>query len=245
MRAAILTDVHSNLAALEAVLAHAARQQALDQIWSMGDLVGYGPQPSECLARLQEHDFQSVSGNHDLAVVGGIDTRWFNAAAATTNLWNANRITEEERAYLKGLPKTLVLDDISLVHGSLRDPVWEYMFSLDAAIAQFEEMTTPFSLVGHTHVPLVFVEQPDGLAPEWREIADGDVVELSDRRLIMNPGGVGQPRDGDPRAAYAIYDGDARTVAFHRVPYDIERTQAIMAEAGLPPSLISRLTRGR
>ncbi len=245
MRAAILTDIHSNLAALEAVLAHAEAQNALDQIWSMGDLVGYGPQPSECLAQLRQYEFQSVTGNHDLAVVGGIDTRLFNPAAAAANHWNADRINDEERQYIKALPRTLVLDDISLVHGSLRDPVWEYMFTLEAAIGQFQQMTTPFSLVGHTHVPLIFAEQEDGGPPEYWQLEDGELIELGDRRLIMNPGGVGQPRDGDPRAAYAVYDSEARTIAFHRVGYDIERTQAIMTEAGLPASLISRLTRGR
>jgi diadenosine tetraphosphatase ApaH/serine/threonine PP2A family protein phosphatase len=245
MRAAILTDIHSNLAALEAVLAHAEAQHALDQVWSMGDLVGYGPQPSECLARLRQYDFQSVTGNHDLAVVGAIDTRLFNSAAAAANHWNADRIDEDGRDYIKALPRTLVLGEISLVHGSLRDPVWEYMFSLEAAIGQFEQMTTRFSLVGHTHVPLIFVEQRDGRPPEYRQPDDGEVIELADERLIMNPGGVGQPRDGDPRAAYAVFDSDARTIAFHRVNYEIERTQAIMADAGLPASLISRLTRGR
>ncbi len=245
MRATIVTDVHSNLVALEAVLQRAESLQALDQVWSMGDLVGYGPQPSECLTELRRYEFQSVTGNHDLAVVGGIDTRDFNPAAAASNHWNADRISDEEREYLLGLPRTLILDDISLVHGSLRDPVWEYMYSIEAAIGQFRQMTTQFSLVGHTHIPLIFSERPDGRAPEYRRLEDDDVVELGERRLIMNPGGVGQPRDGDPRAAFAIYDSDARTVSFHRVAYDIARTQAMMAEAGLPARLISRLTRGR
>jgi len=119
------------------------------------------------------------------------------------------------------------------------------MYSIDAAVAQFANMETRFSLVGHTHVPLVFEEALNGQDPDYRQIDDGETIELGDRRLILNPGGVGQPRDGDPRSAYAVYDSDARTLAFYRVPYDIERTQALMAEAGLPARLISRLSRGR
>jgi diadenosine tetraphosphatase ApaH/serine/threonine PP2A family protein phosphatase len=245
MRAAIVSDVHSNLAALEAVLAHAESLNALDQIWALGDLVGYGPQPSECLAMLRQYDFRSVAGNHDLAVAGAIDTSDFNPAAATANHWNADRIGDDEREYLRTLPQNLTIDGISLVHGSLRDPVWEYMYSIDAAVAQFANMETRFSLVGHTHVPLVFEEALNGQDPDYRQIDDGETIELGDRRLILNPGGVGQPRDGDPRSAYAVYDSDARTLAFYRVPYDIERTQALMAEAGLPARLISRLSRGR
>ena len=245
MRAAIVSDVHSNLAALEAVLAHAESLNALDQVWALGDLVGYGPQPSECLARLRQYDFRSVAGNHDLAVVGAIDTSDFNPAAATANHWTADRIGDVEREYLRTLPKNLTIDGISLVHGSLRDPVWEYMYSIDAAVAQFANMKTRFSLVGHTHVPLVFEEARDGQDPGYRQIENGETIELGDRRLILNPGGVGQPRDGDARSAYAVFDSNARTLSFYRVPYDIERTQALMAEAGLPARLISRLSRGR
>ncbi|HEY8838401.1 MAG TPA: metallophosphoesterase family protein [Dehalococcoidia bacterium] len=146
MRAAIVSDVHSNLAALEAVLAHAESLNALDQVWALGDLVGYGPQPSECLAMLRQYDFRSVAGNHDLAVVGVIDTSDFNPAAATANHWTADRIGDLEREYLRTLPKNLTIDGISLVHGSLRDPVWEYMYSIDAAVAQFANMKTRFSL---------------------------------------------------------------------------------------------------
>jgi len=244
MRVTIVTDVHSNLAALNAVLQQAEALRALDAIWSMGDLVGYGPQPTECLERLCGYAFRSVAGNHDLAATGGMDTRDFNRAAAVANQWNASRLTETDRTFLQALPQTLTIGQVSLVHGSLRSPAWEYLYSLDAALNQFDRMETPYSFVGHTHVPLVFEEREHNRAPRYWQPEDGELLELGDRRLIMNPGGVGQPRDGDPRAAFAIYDTEAATVAFHRVPYDIGLTQAAMREAGLPPALISRLTVG-
>jgi predicted phosphodiesterase len=245
MRIAIVSDVHSNLAALEAVLAHAEQERALDQVWTLGDHVGYGPQPVECLDALGKFELRAVAGNHDLAAVGIIDTRDFNAAAAAANAWNAAQLTDDARAYLTGLPLTIVLDEMSLAHGSLRNPVWEYVITLDAALGQFEHMTTRYSFVGHTHVPLFIEEGDDGCAPAARMLEDGDLVELGGSRLILNPGGVGQPRDGDPRSAYAVYDTDEQTVEFHRVEYDIKRTQRAMKAAGLPSSLISRLAEGR
>jgi diadenosine tetraphosphatase ApaH/serine/threonine PP2A family protein phosphatase len=245
MRLAVVSDVHSNLAALEAVLHHAEGENALDELWVLGDLVGYGPQPSECLALLRRYELRVVAGNHDLAAVGSIDTRDFNAAAATANRWNALQLGDQEKDFLRGLPRKLVLNAVSLVHGSLRGPVWEYMLSIDAALAQFRLMTTPFSLVGHTHVPLLFEEGRGGGEPEASLLQDGEVLELGDTRLIINPGGVGQPRDGDPRAAYAVYDVEAATFTFHRVQYDIARTQQAMTDADLPPKLIERLSHGR
>jgi predicted phosphodiesterase len=246
MRVAVLSDVHSNLAALEAVLRHAEGERALDAVWSLGDLVGYGPQPSACLVLLREHAVQSVAGNHDLAAAGVIDTEDFNPAAATANRWNAARLSEEEQVYLLGLPLRVELEQIALAHGSLCDPVWEYLITLPGALAKFERMSTRFSLAGHTHVPLVFIEGEDSAFDlDYLTPKDGTLVELGEERLILNPGGVGQPRDGDPRAAYAIYDSEAATFTFHRVEYEIARTQAAMAAAGLPRRLIERLSRGR
>lgn len=246
MRIAVVSDVHANLAALESVLRHAEDEHALDAVWSLGDLVGYGPQPSECLARLRGFDFLSVAGNHDLAASAVIDTEDFNPAAAAANAWNAGQLDEEELAFLRELPRTLELEQMQLAHGSLRDPVWEYLITIPGALAQFELMTAPFSFVGHTHVPLVFVEGSEAAFDlDYVQPAAGQVVQLAEHRLILNPGSVGQPRDGDPRAAYAVYDTAAQTVAFYRVEYDIAATQAVMAEAGLPQNLIERLSRGR
>ena len=245
MRITLVTDVHANLAALEAVLRHAEERQALDEIWSMGDLVGYGPQPGECLALLRRYTFHSVIGNHDLAAVGGMDTTNFNPEAAAANAWTAKQLTPEDAEFLRGLPETIVRDEITMVHGSLRWPVWEYIFSTDAALGHFKRQQTPYSIVGHTHVPMLFEEAPDRDDPLVWPLSDEDVVDLKQRRLIINPGGVGQPRDGDPRSAYAVYDTDERAVTFYRIPYDIERTQQAMAAAGLPERLITRLSFGR
>lgn len=245
MRIAVVSDVHANLAALEAVLRHAEERQALDEVWSMGDLVGYGPQPTDCLTLLRRYPFHSVTGNHDLAAVGGMDTRDFNPTAAAANRWTARRLTPDDTAFLRDLPETLVRDTLTLVHGSLRWPVWEYIVSAEAAIGHFKRQETPYSFVGHTHVPRVFEEVPGRKQPIIFPLSDEDELELGERRLIINPGSVGQPRDGDPRAAYAVFDTDERVVFLHRVPYDIERTQQAMAAAALPEYLITRLSFGR
>ena len=245
MRIAILSDVHANLQALDAVLRHAEASGSIDQIWSLGDLVGYGPQPVECLSRLREYRLESVAGNHDLAAIGAIDTSEFNAAAAQANHWNAQQLGPHERDFLEQLPLRLELEGIQLAHGTLRDPTWEYMFTVGAAIAQFDVMTGDASLVGHTHVPLVFEEHADRDELEYWQPRDGDALPLEGRRLIVNPGGVGQPRDSDPRSAYAELDTDVRVIRFHRVEYDIKATQRAMRKASLPANLIKRLSLGR
>jgi predicted phosphodiesterase len=246
MRIAVVSDVHSNLAALQAVLQDAQAQQALDAVWSLGDCVGYGPQPNEVLGLLCQQPFVGVAGNHDLAVTGAIDTREFNPDAAAAAAWNAAALTEQSRDLLRAVPEVTAAGDggFVLCHGSLRDPVWEYLITEEAARAQFALMTAPCSFVGHTHIPLVIEEQPgDRIAGGRPE--NGARLELRERRLILNPGGVGQPRDGDPRAAYAVLDTDERTVQFRRVEYPIRETQERMAAAGLPPRLIARLAVGR
>ncbi len=227
------------------VLRHAEERRALDEVWSMGDLVGYGPRPGECLALMRRYTLHTVTGNHDLAAVGGMDTTAFNPEAAAANAWTAGVLTEEDAAFLRALPEVLVRDSLTLVHGSLRLPVWEYLFSSEPAIEHFKLQQTPYSFVGHTHLPMVFEEVPNRRQPIIWPLSDGDVLELGERRLIINPGGLGQPRDGDPRAAYAIYDTDERTVSLFRVAYDIEATQRAMSAAGLPERLIRRLSFGR
>ncbi len=246
MRIAILADVHSNLEALETVLRHAEQQRALEQVWCLGDIVGYGPDPGPCLALLREHAALGVPGNHDLAAIGLLSTEDFNPDAAAANVWTTRQLGVDERLYLEGLPHVLRLGDFTLVHGSLRWPIWEYLYSADVALAHFQRQETPYSLVGHTHVSLLVVEDegsPEGY--QMRYLEDGATVELGESRLIVNPGGVGQPRDGDPRAAYAVYDEEARTVVLHRLEYDIAATQRKMEAAGLPPRLIRRLSMGR
>jgi predicted phosphodiesterase len=241
MRTAIVSDIHSNLAALRAVLDHAG---AIDAVWCLGDTVGYGPQPNECIALLREHPGWAVVGNHDLAATGGMGVEEFNDAAAAAARWTAGELSDDSLTYLKELPPVVIEGDFTMVHGSLRWPEWEYLLSTEQAQAQFELQSTPYSLVGHSHLPFVFREQPD-MPPALATAADGARVELTSERLIINPGSVGQPRDSDPRAGYAVYDSSAGTVTHHRVEYDIAATQQAMEAAGLSRWLIERLSYGR
>ncbi|MBI1886304.1 MAG: metallophosphoesterase family protein [Chloroflexi bacterium] len=247
MRITIVSDVHSNLAALEAVLRHAGEAGALDGVWCLGDIVGYGPQPRQVLARLADVGARAVGGNHDFAAVGKISTDDFNPDAATAAEWTARQLGPDERARVESLPEVIEDDTFTMVHGTLRSPVWEYLYSYEAAAAHLERQKSPFGLVGHTHVPMLVVEGqefPNGC--EMYYLEDGRSFELpAERRLVVNPGGVGQPRDGDPRASYAVYDGEAAMITLHRVEYDIAATQRLMEEAGLPRWLIDRLAIGR
>jgi len=246
MRVAIVADVHSNLEALEAVLRHAEGEGALEQVWCLGDIVGYGPDPSPCLALLRQYGAVCVPGNHDVAAIGLLPTDDFNPDAAVANAWTARQLAPDERLYLENLVHVIRQGDFTLVHGSLRWPIWEYLYSPEVAQAHLQRQETPFSLVGHTHVPLLVVEDersPEGCQMYYLE--DGTAFKLGDQRLIINPGGVGQPRDGDPRAAYAVYDDEALTITLYRLEYDIAATQQKMAAAGLPRWLIQRLSLGR
>ena len=244
MRIAIVSDVHANLAAFEAVLRHAEAAGPLDALWCLGDTVGYGPQPNECIALLRRYEHRVVSGNHDLAACGRMGTEEFNQAAAEAARWTAEQLSAGERSYLEELPPVVSEGDVTLVHGSLRWPEWEYLLSGEQAQAQFELQRTPHSLVGHSHLPFVCREEKDA-SPILRPATDGEQVELGAGRLILNPGGAGQPRDGDPRAPYAVYDGDAGVVTFFRVEYDIGATQRAMEVAGLPRWLSERLSHGQ
>ncbi len=258
---AIVSDVHSNLAALEAVLRHAESQGPVDALWCLGDTVGYGPQPSQCIARLREAGAMLVAGNHDRAATGRMGVEEFNPDAASAALWTRDRLSEDDIAFLDGLPEVKYASagrdhgpraeaqdaEFTLVHGTLRRPIWEYLHSYDAAAAHLERQQTPFGLVGHTHVPVLVAqgeEFPHGC--EMYYLEDGARVQLGrERKVVINPGGVGQPRDGDPRAAYAVFDADSATVALHRVEYDIAATQKLMEQARLPRWLIDRLAMGR
>ncbi len=270
MRILILSDVHANLAALEAVLRHAEGQGAKDGLWCLGDTVGYGPQPRECIARLRELRATLVAGNHDRAATGKIGTEEFNPDAATAARWTAGQLDGDAREYLDSLPEVTSVGgslkaapqeggrdpgakagasgaEFTLVHGTLRWPIWEYLYSYEAAQGHLQRQQSPFGLVGHTHVPMLVLEGeefPHGC--EMYFLEDGAKVKLErSRKMVLNPGGVGQPRDGDPRASYALYDVDEETVALHRVEYDIAATQKLMEAAGLPRWLIDRLSVGR
>jgi diadenosine tetraphosphatase ApaH/serine/threonine PP2A family protein phosphatase len=244
VRILITSDIHANLAALEAVLADAGE---VDGLWNMGDCVGYGPQPGECIARMREAGAVWVAGNHERAATGAIGTEDFNPAAEAAAQWTKNRLSDEERALLDALPETDRTSDFTLVHGTLRWPIWEYLYDYDSARAQLSLQQTPFAFVGHTHVPMLVTERPESAEGcEMRRLGDGEVVELnSGPRLVLNPGSVGQPRDGDSRASYGILDTDAGTFKLRRVEYEIATTQKLMEEAGLPDWLAERLSIGR
>ena len=243
MKALIVSDVHSNLEAFLAVIADAENRGGFDEIWSLGDLVGYGPDPSACVELLRSYEHNAVAGNHDLAAVGKLSVERFNPYAAAANLWTATQLTREQSEYISQLPLTLEIDEFTLAHGSPRDPIWEYLITEDAAIACFTHIDTYWCIVGHSHVPFLCIPRADSAAflafPEER------AVQLDDEALIINPGSVGQPRDNDPRASYVIYDDERRTVTHHRVKYDIAATQDKMWRYGLPDYLIDRLVVGR
>jgi diadenosine tetraphosphatase ApaH/serine/threonine PP2A family protein phosphatase len=240
VRIAVVSDIHGNLPALEAVLAALA---PFDAIWQLGDIVGYGPQPDAVVARLRELGAIGVRGNHDAAAVGDLATSAFNSEARTAVLWTASVIDADTRAWLSELPETRVEGEYTLAHGSPRDPLWEYVLTTPTARANFASLTTRHALIGHTHLPLVFRED-DGLI-ETIAPSDGSALVLDERRAMLNPGSVGQPRDGDPRAGGASLDTETGTMTWRRVPYDIAAVQARMRKAGLPKRLIDRLDHGQ
>ena len=242
VRVAVLSDIHSNLEALTAVIDDANGSGGFDETWALGDLVGYGPDPAACIELLRQHDARCVAGNHDLAVSGRIGVEMFNDYAAEAARWTVGQLGETELKYLRGLPLRLEMHGFTAVHGSPRDPVWEYVVNSVAALAAFEHIGTPRCLVGHSHVPFVCGLE-DG-APAFRLATTGP-VEVQNGRAIVNPGSVGQSRDGDPRSSYAVYDSDSGTITHHRVVYDIPATQRKMIERGLPHYLAERLTYGR
>ena len=244
MRIAIVSDIHANLPALRAVLNHAKEEGGIDGLWCLGDTVGYGPHPNECIAELRSYDNKTVAGNHDLAACGRMGTEEFNEAAASAAQWTEGQLSDDARTYLETLPMTVEEDLFTLVHGSLRWPEWEYLLSGEQAQAQFELQKTPVSLVGHTHLPAVCLEDETG-PPTLRPAGDDERLELGDERWIINPGSVGQPRDGDPRASYAVYDSEDASITFSRVEYDVSATQQAMKEASLSLWLIERLAFGK
>ncbi|MFB0559140.1 MAG: metallophosphoesterase [Dehalococcoidales bacterium] len=243
MRYAIIADIHANLAAFQAVLDDIERRGGVEEMWCLGDVVGYGPDPHQCIELLRQYKHVCVAGNHDWAAVGKINTAEFNPDAATACHWTAQQLTPEDIEYLENLPLVIQKEDFTLVHGSPREPIWEYLLSTSSAKQNFAYFKSQFCLVGHSHVPLVFRYGETGSCSSSQLSASIGIV-LGESRLIINPGGVGQPRDGDPQASYAIYDSDARVVKLHRVAYDIDATQVKMVRHNLPIRLVVRLSYG-
>ena len=219
MRILIISDIHANLTALEAVLDDAPQ---VDEFWCLGDLVGYGPDPNECVIRVQQlPNLVCLLGNHDAAVAGVIDIASFNNEARMAVLWTQSVIEGDNLKYLGALSPQTVIDSVSLAHGSPRQPIWEYLLDTRTAYENFEYFETPFCFVGHSHLPVVFqLENEQGTTDLSIPAANSSLKMVP--RAIYNPGSVGQPRDRDPRAAYALFDSDRQTWSLHRVFYDIQ-----------------------
>lgn len=236
----IISDIHANLAAFEAVLADAEGQW--ETIWCLGDVIGYGPNPNECVDLLRAHDHISLSGNHDWAVLGKLDINSFNDEAQTAVRWTRSVLRDDVRTYMASLPTTMLKDPFTLVHASPRQPVWEYILDAYTAAVNFSFFDTPYCLVGHTHVPGAFEQENNRILvqpPDYNQ-----PHTLPKVRRIINPGSVGQPRDSDPRAAYALLDLEVMTWEYRRVEYPIAKTQEQMCEIGMPEKLITRLAHG-
>jgi predicted phosphodiesterase len=248
LRTLIVSDTHSNLEGLLAVIADAKARGGIDAMWCAGDVVGYGAEPSAVIAELKRRDVHCVAGNHDRAATGRMDVDDFNPIAAKAALWTSDAITVHDRSWLDALPEVRTIGDFTIVHGSLREPLWEYLDDPAAAGAQFDRQETPYSIVGHSHLQF-WCEERDSEWPLFHLARDGDAVTLDETRLILNPGSSGQPRDGDPRAGYMLYDDGAgtgaRTITWHRVEYDAAAAGRKIIAAGLPEPLATRLLVGR
>lgn len=242
MKALLLSDIHANLVALEAVLADAG---PVDAVWSLGDVAGYGPRPNECADWIAAHADIAVVGNHDAACIGRLDITDFNGAAQAATRWTASQLTDGTRAWLRQLPERHVEGDYTIVHASPREPTWEYLLDTRSAAENFNHFDTGVCFAGHTHLPLIFAAAPRRPGAVALRPPAGTTFDLRLARCIVNPGSVGQPRDGDPRAAYAIVDTGSRTVEFRRCAYDVAETQRQMEDAALPQGLIERLSNGR
>jgi predicted phosphodiesterase len=242
VRVAVFSDVHGNLHALEAVLA-AIGDDAPDAVWCLGDVVGYGPRPNECCARVAERADLCLVGNHDLVVLGRLDVAEFSHDAAESARWTAAVLSDESRRFLEPLTPRATRDGVELYHASARDPIWEYVLTAEAALVSLALTEAPVVLVGHSHVALALSlaeERLDGgVAPGGAELGLGEAD-----RWLLNPGSVGQPRYGDPRAAYLLLDLPEKRASFRRVEYAVAQTQEELRERGLPEALAVRLEHG-
>jgi len=242
MRTLILSDVHANLTALNAVLADA---EPYDRVWCLGDVVGYGPDPNECIKKIQSLPMlRCIKGNHDAAILGEIDVRAFNYEARASLEWLRGELDPDNKHWLEGLDERLEFDDITMAHGSPRNPIWEYVMDVHIAHENMKAFETRICLVGHTHVPCLFKQEG-----EKRDLTHlylmkpGEPFSI-DQKCIVNPGSVGQPRDHNPKASYMIYDDESDQWVYHRVEYDIDAVKERILAAGLPQRHASRLSEG-
>ncbi|HEX6687111.1 MAG TPA: metallophosphoesterase family protein [Solirubrobacterales bacterium] len=243
MRVAAISDIHSNLPALEAVL-EAIDDAGVEEIWCLGDVIGYGAEPDECADLVRERCDLCLVGNHDLAVLGVLDIAAFSEAAAAAVAWTRENVAERTLEMLRELEPAGEREGIAVFHASPRDPVWEYVISAEQAAANLDVQAARVALIGHSHVSLFFVRPPadaDGEEIRGAQSSDDTLLDLDVGQWLINPGSVGQPRDGDPRAAWLELDSDEQTARFHRVRYDVERAAASISAAGLPRRLADRL----
>ncbi|MBN1316433.1 MAG: metallophosphoesterase family protein [Anaerolineales bacterium] len=241
MRILVVSDIHANLMALEAVIDDAGE---FDRVWCLGDVVGYGPDPNDCVNLLRKYDLLCLAGNHDWAALGKLDLTTFNADARDAVTWTQRMLAPAVRDFLESLPSYLEINEFTLAHASPRQPLWEYILDPLIAAINFNFFPTPFCLVGHTHTPVIYELKTNPNVCNARAPQNDVTIQLSGSQLIINPGSVGQPRDSDPRAAYGILDTGEMTWVHRRVEYSIEETQNRMRQHALPHRLVTRLKFG-
>jgi predicted phosphodiesterase len=242
MRILVISDLHANVIALQAVLADAGE---VDATWCLGDIVGYGPDPNDTVELLRTiPNLTCVLGNHDVAVLGQMDDAVFNTEARRSLLWQKKQLSDGNKGYLENLPQNaLVSGTVTMAHGSPRDPVWEYILNTLVARLNFQSFETPYCFVGHSHIQCMFQLDLNKDRVSLEIPKAGQSLALIPR-AILNPGSVGQPRDRDPRAAYAIYNPDLQTWEPRRAVYDIPTVQKRIRQAGLPEKHAARLAEG-
>jgi predicted phosphodiesterase len=243
MKVAVLSDVHANRQAFEAVLEEVAASDAAE-MWCLGDLVGYGADPDACVELARQHAAVCLAGNHDLAVTGDIPLEDFSRGASLAAQWTQKVISSENREFLHALEPQGIESDLGLYHASPRDPIWEYVLSALLAELCMTAQQHRVCLIGHSHVALSFTRPEDDVATGEPRRA-GEELDLSQDQWLLNPGSVGQPRDGDPRAAWMLLDLDLWTASYQRTDYDIAGAAAAIRDAGLPDSLAERLEYGQ
>ncbi len=234
----VISDIHSNLPALRVVL---ERLSGVDGFLCLGDIVGYGAEPNECCATVRALHCPTLMGNHDAGAVGKLGLEWFNRTAAEALSWTARALTAENLAFLEALPECAAQNGILLAHGSPLDP-WDYIYEPYGAAAALAALEEPLCLFGHTHLAMAFIKGEESGRLEQILLPEGGRLKLeADHRYLINPGSVGQPRDGNPQAACAIYDNESKTIEFLRLDYAVQEEQEKMREAGLSEALIVRL----
>ena len=241
MRILVISDIHANLTALQAVLSDAGE---IDAVWCLGDLVGYGPDPNDCIALVRQLPRLScLLGNHDAAALNQIDIAAFNPEARRAVMWTQNVLSPDNYEYLSSLPEKVVEGEVTLAHGSPRQPIWEYLLDTRTATQNFDYFETGFCFVGHSHLPVIF-QLYNGEGSARLQVPRPQYSLPMAPRAIFNPGSVGQPRDKNPHASYALFDPDERIWEYRRAIYDVTSVQTRMREAKLPPRHIARLSTG-